>query len=73
MVRSSSLENSNMPRQKLYEDEKTVALSVRLPQTMYAHLQRLSKRNRRSMNQEIVWLIEKALERLGHEPRPEGK
>ena len=50
-----------MPREKLYSDEKVVALSVRLPETLYAQIQRRSTTNRRSMNQEIVLLIQKAL------------
>ena len=62
-----------MPRQKLYEEEKTVAFSVRLPETIYAQVQRLSRKNRRSMNQEGVWLIEEALEHLDQGPKPAGK
>ncbi len=62
-----------MPREKLYEDEKVVALSVRLPETMYAQIQRRSMTNRRSMNQEIVWLVQYALEHLEQERKRSEK
>ncbi len=51
-----------MPRQNLYPDDRSVALSVRLPETMYAQIQRRAKTNRRSLNQEVVWLVQRALE-----------
>lgn len=51
-----------MPRTKVYPDEKVVALSVRVPETLYAQVQKLSALNRRSLNQEFVWLLQKSLE-----------
>jgi hypothetical protein len=51
-----------MPRTKVYPDEKVVALSVRVPETLYAQVQKLSALNRRSLNQEFVWLLQISLE-----------
>ncbi len=62
-----------MPRGKLYKGEEVVALSVRLPEAIYAQIQNRSKTNRRSMNQEIVWLIQKALDLLEQERKRAGK
>jgi hypothetical protein len=64
---------SIMPRGKVYPDEKVVALSVRLPDTMYAQVQQLSTSNRRSLNQEFVWLIQMALEILDQEQKKKTK
>jgi hypothetical protein len=50
-----------MPRQKMH-DENQKAISVRLPENLYAQVQVLAQENRRSMNQEIIVLLQKALE-----------
>jgi hypothetical protein len=50
-----------MPRQKLH-DENQKAISVRLPENLYDQIQALAQENRRSMNQEIIVLLQKALE-----------
>jgi len=62
-----------MPRQKLYPDEELVPLSIRLPATMREAIQGRAQTNRRSLNQEIVWLLEKALKMVDQEPRQEEK
>ncbi|MFQ5615109.1 MAG: Arc family DNA-binding protein [Anaerolineales bacterium] len=53
-----------MARQKLYPGEETEAFSIRIPSSMKQILQTRARKNRRSLNQEIVWLLEWALERL---------
>ena len=62
-----------MPRQKLYQDEKTIALSIRLPASIRDQVQKRAIENRRSLNQEIVWLIQRALELLDQEPTAKEK
>ncbi len=58
-----------MPRQKLYPDKNRLALSVRFPDDLYELVQARAQENRRSMNQEIVWLVQKALEMLAQAQR----
>ena len=53
-----------MPREKLYQDEESVAFSIRLPAALRERLEQRATKNRRSLNQEIVWLIQQALETL---------
>jgi hypothetical protein len=62
-----------MPRQKLYPEEELVPLSIRLPATMREKIQERAQSNRRSLNQEIIWLLEKSLKMADQEPRQEGK
>ena len=62
-----------MPRQKLYQDQETVALSIRLPANIRDILTERAAENRRSLNQEIVWLIQKALAALEQERVPKEK
>ena len=62
-----------MPRGKVYPDEKVVALSVRVPDTMYTQVQQLSTANRRSLNQVFVWLLQKALEAVDQEQKQKPK
>jgi hypothetical protein len=62
-----------MPRQKLYPEEELVPLSIRLPATMREKIQERAQSNRRSLNQEIVWLLEKSLKLVDQEPRREEK
>ena len=62
-----------MPRQKLYPKDDLVPLSIRLPATMREAIQERSQTNRRSLNQEIIWLLEKALKAAAQEPRQEEK
>ena len=62
-----------MPRQKLYQDEKTNALSIRMPVSIREEIQKRAVENRRSLNQEIVWLILRALEILAQEQAAKGK
>ena len=50
-----------MPQRKLYPNEKTAALSIRLPASMKKVVEQLATEHRRSLNQEIVWLIQQAL------------
>ncbi|MBI5650402.1 MAG: Arc family DNA-binding protein [Chloroflexi bacterium] len=58
-----------MPREKLYASrgEETIALSVRMPGSVKRIIQIRAKKNRRSLNQEIVWLLERALELVAQE------
>ncbi len=53
-----------MPRRKLYEDDETESFTIRLPRTLKEYLRKRAQTNRRSLNQEIVWLIEWALAHL---------
>ncbi len=62
-----------MPRQKLYQDEKTNGLSIRMPASIREEIQKRAVENRRSLNQEIVWLILRALEILAQEQAAKGK
>jgi hypothetical protein len=61
-----------MPRQKLYPGEETVALSIRIPASMKEEIEQRALKNRRSQNQEVVWLIEQALEALEREQDSEA-
>jgi len=60
-----------MPRKKLYQDEETVTLSIRLPASLRDEVRKRSITQRRSLNQEIVWLIQTALEMVEKERVPE--
>jgi len=63
-----------MPRRPLYPDDRTVAFTVRLPERLKRRLEERARRNLRSLNQEIVWLLQWALEHLsdtGPGPTPE--
>jgi len=65
--------DNQMPRQRLYQDEETISLSIRLPASIRDQIEKRARQNRRSLNQEIVWLILKALEILAQEPSPKEK
>ena len=56
-----------MPRQRMYDDEETVHLSVRLPSSIIGRIKELALKNRRSTNQEIVLLLQTSLEILDQE------
>lgn len=58
-----------MPRKKLYPDEKTMALSIRLPASLKKMVEQQAKKNRRSLNQEIIWLLEQAVEKNFSSPQ----
>lgn len=62
-----------MPRRKLYGDDETVAFSIRLPRTLKENLQRRAQTHRRSLNQEIVWLVQWALAHRPEEPEPDNE
>jgi hypothetical protein len=62
--------NDPMPRRKLYEDDETVAFTIRLSRTLKEYLRKQAQAHRRSLNQEIVWLVEWALAHLPEEPKP---
>ena len=61
-----------MPRQRLYPDEKTISLSIRIPASLKDKLHKRAVRNRRSLNQEIVWLIQKAIAMIEDEEPVSG-
>jgi hypothetical protein len=50
-----------MPRQSLTSGEKSVAINIRLPETLKNKVQELAIRDRRSLAQEIRWLLELAV------------
>jgi hypothetical protein len=50
-----------MPRQRLYPDDETLAFSIRLPAALKREIEQRAQQNRRSLNQEIVFLIQQAL------------
>ena len=65
-----------MPRRPLYPGERTVAFTIRLPESLKRRLEERARKNLRSLNQEIVWLLRWALERLsdtGPAPTPEDE
>jgi hypothetical protein len=64
-------EEKTMPRPKMYPGETTVALSIRLPEELREIIQQRAIRNRRSLNQEIVHLLERAV-RQQRESEPES-
>lgn len=51
-----------MPRKRIYNDEDTVAFSIRIPVTLREKIEIVALKNHRSMNQEIVTRLEKSLE-----------
>jgi len=56
-----------MPRRKLFPDEETYTLSVRIPISMKDEIEELAVKNRRSMNQEVIYLLKVAFEELEKE------
>ncbi len=57
-----------MPRKKIYPDDEMVAFSIRLPVSLRDRLEKLASKNRRSLNQELLWLLERALEDIDPDP-----
>ena len=57
-----------MARPKLLPNEETIASSVRLPLPLREKLYKRASENRRSLNQELVWLVQKAMDLLEKEP-----
>ena len=54
-----------MTRQKKADDDDQIApLSIRLPVALKSKIKERAQTNRRSLNQEVVWLIELALKEL---------
>ena len=62
-----------MPRQKLFPEQNLAALSIRLPEELYQTIQKRSQENRRSLNQEVIWLLQKAIELLDEAPKKSGQ
>jgi hypothetical protein len=62
-----------MPRPKLNPDEEVITINVRLPIQLKQMIQQRALKNRRSVNQEMVWLLRKAIELLEKEPSQEEK
>ena len=53
--------------------EPTAVLSIRIPRSLKERLQQLARRDRRSLNQQIRWLIERGLEaQYPEDELPEG-
>jgi hypothetical protein len=61
-----------MPNKKLYPNEETVAMSIRVPESLKKVIEERAVTNRRSQNQEVVWLIEVALDHLREAPSEEA-
>jgi len=59
-----------MPRKKLIPDEETVTVSVRLPDSLKERIETRAINNRRSVNQEINFLLLIALDLLEKEQAP---
>jgi len=57
-----------MGRPKKTTPNDVVALSIRLPIPVRDQILKRAALNRRSLNQEVVWLLEKALQSLASEP-----
>ncbi len=51
-----------MPKQRLNPNEETIAISIRLPSSMKEAIQDKAVKERRSLNQEIVFLLQVALD-----------
>ena len=60
-----------MPKQRMYDNEETSHLSVRLPVSLLNRIMDRSSKNRRSINQEIVLLLQASLEAMDRAPEPE--
>jgi hypothetical protein len=50
-----------MPDSRVTDREEVVAFSIRLPRPLSDKIRQRAKQNRRSLNQEIIWLLEQAL------------
>jgi hypothetical protein len=50
-----------MPKQAISVGEKSVAINIRLPESLKNKIQELAVRDRRSLAQEIRWLLELAV------------
>lgn len=55
------------------DSETVVAFSIRLPRHMSDTIRELAKRYRRSLNQEITWLLEQALRLEESPPRSDSE
>jgi len=62
-----------MPRKRLYNNEDTVAFSIRLPVSLRDKIENVAYKNRRSVNQEIVNRLEKSLKEETPDPEEEAK
>lgn len=51
-----------MPKQRLNPNEETIAISIRLPSSMKEAIQDKAVKERRSLNQEIVYMLQVALD-----------
>lgn len=61
-----------MPRKKIYPDDEMVAFSIRIPVSMRARLEVLAGKNRRSLNQELLWRLEQALKNADSDSQKAG-
>ncbi len=62
-----------MSRPKLNPNENPIAISIRLPEQLKETIQKRALAHRRSVNQEIVWILAWALNQLLKEPTQEGE
>lgn len=62
-----------MPRPKLNPNEEYSTFSIRLSLDLKKIIQDRALKHRRSLNQEIVWLLQIALELLDKDPTLEAK
>jgi hypothetical protein len=49
-------------------DADSTSVNVRLPRDLHARLKDLAAMDRRSLNAEIVWLLERAVDAEGRRP-----
>jgi len=52
------------------ENKEVVAFTIRLPRHLSEIIRERARRNRRSLNQEITWLLEQTLQSLESSPEP---
>lgn len=57
-----------MPKSKLFPNENEINYALRLPESLHVALVRLAAKDRRSLNAEIVVLLEQAVQQECTEP-----
>jgi hypothetical protein len=62
-----------MTRPKLNPNQEIITINLRLPSELKLKIQERAVKNYRSVNQEIVWMLQKAIYLLEKEPSQEDK
>ncbi len=60
-----------MPRLKLF-DEEMYSIGIRIPMSLKREIEKLARQERRSLNQEIIRLLERGVE-IEKQPASKGK